>query len=182
MQRITLSEPAYIPEKYREIVISFLREYWVDLTWELRNQFGIELDLDEQPHTSDDLLHLLVADAISEISRAAAGETDGLDKGIVYEGIQGLMERLFGIPGTASYQIPQDFWDTPFGQVVSLAFAWVQGDDLITMSEAAELSGKSLSTLSQMVSRGKLKSYPDPNEPNPQRARRVLKTDIEALS
>lgn len=181
MHRMTLSDPVYIPEKYREIVIAFLREYWHDLTWELRNQFGIELDISEHPHTDDDLLKLLVADAISEMARAAAGETKHLDKGIVYEGIQGLLERMFGIPGSASYQIPQEFWETDFGQVVALAFAWVQGDELITMSEASEISGKSLSSLSQLISRGKLKYYPDPNEPNPQRARRVLKSEVKAL-
>lgn len=182
MQRVTLSEPVQIPEPFRQIVIDFLRQYMDDLTWELRNHFGIELDINEIPHNDEDLLRLLVADAISEMARVAAGDTDGLDPAIVYEGIQGLVERMFGIPGQASYTIPQEFWQSDFGSMVMAAFMWSQGDELITVTQAAEISGKSVASISNMAKRGRLRQYPDMRESNPQRRMRVLRSEIEALT
>jgi len=81
MNRMTLSEPARIPEQYREFVLQFLREWWNDLTWELRNEFGIELEIGEMPNSDEDYLCLMVADSISEMARVATGETAGLDRG-----------------------------------------------------------------------------------------------------
>lgn len=65
--------------------------------------------------------------------------------------------------------------------MVALALVWAQGDQLITMTEAAEITGKSISALSQLVDRGRLTSYPDMSEPNPTRRNRLLKSEIMAL-
>lgn len=182
MQRMRLSEPVQIPEPFRQIVIDFLRQYMEDVTWELRNHFGIELDVSEIPHNDDELLCLMVAEPISEMARAAAGDTTGLDQATVYEGIQELVERLFGIPGEASYSIPREFWESEFGSMVMMAYVWSQGDELLTMSQAAEMSGKSVASISNMAKRGRLQQYPDMREPNPQKRMRVLKSEIEALA
>ena len=178
MQRMTLSEPAHIPDQYREIVLAFLREWWNDLIWELRNEFGIKLEIGEMPNTDDDYLCLMAADSIGEMARVAAGETAGLEHGMIYEDIQSLMERLFCPPGELAYDIPRSFWSTPFGAMVGIAFAWVQGNELITISEAAEISGKSVSAISEQARKGKLTSYVDRTEPNPRRQTRLLKSQI----
>ena len=178
MNRMTFSEPARIPDAYREIVLAFLREYWQARQWEWQNEFGMMQEINEMPATDDDYLRLMVADSIGEMARVAAGETAGLDKGIIYEGIQSLMERLFCPPGELAYDIPRSFWSTPFGAMVGIAFAWVQGNELITISEAAEISGKSVSAISEQARKGKLTSYVDRTEPNPRRQTRLLKSQI----
>ncbi len=181
MSTIKLSEPVKLPEQYRETVLAFLHDYWDMRMWEMRNHFGIEFDIQDMPNTDDDYLRLMIADPISQMTHVAAGQTKGFDRGEVYEGIQGLVEKLFGVPGESSYTIPQEFWQSPFGSMVMAAFVWSQGDKLINLSDAATLSGKSVKSISQYVARGKLQSYPDMSEPNPQRRMRVLKSEVKAL-
>ncbi len=181
MSIMKLSKPVEISEEYHEIVLAFLRDYWDTRMWELRNHFGIEFDIKDLPGSDDDYLRLMIADPISQMAHVAAGQTKGLDRGEVYEGIQGLVEKLFGVPGESSYTIPQEFWQSPFGSMVMAAFVWSQGDKLITISEAVKISGKSDKSISQYIARGKLKSYPDMSEPNPQRRMRVLKSEVKAL-
>jgi len=50
---------------------------------------------------------------------------------------------------------------------------WAEKDLLISVSQAADISGLSLSTLSQRVSRGTVEGFEDPFEPNPRRSRRI---------
>lgn len=181
MTRMTLTEPVQLPDQYREVVLAFLREYWDTRMWEMRNHFGIEFDASDMPHSDDDYLRLMVADPIAEMARVAAGQVEGLDQAEVYEGVQGLVEKLFGVPGESAYTIPAEFWQSPFGSMVMAAFVWSRGDELISISQAAEISGKSVKSISQLVARGKLRSYPDMSEPNPRRRVRVLKSDVKAL-
>jgi len=74
---------------------------------------------------------------------------------------------------------PEEFWNTSMGYMVLKARLWAELDRLTSLKEAAELSGLSLSSLSQRVSRGQLKHYRDPFETNPQRARRIRLTDLD---
>lgn len=78
-----------------------------------------------------------------------------------------------------AHRTPEEFWNTPIGYLVLQARLWADRDQLISLKDAAELSGLSLSSLSQRISRGQMKSYRDPHEPNPQRARRIRLTDLE---
>ncbi len=78
-----------------------------------------------------------------------------------------------------AHQTPDEFWNTPIGFMVLKARLWAELDRLTSLKEAAELSGLSLSSLSQRVSRGQMKYYRDPYEANPQRARRIRLTDLE---
>lgn len=182
MPHMTLSDPVTLPDQYRPIVLAFLRQYLDDLVWELRNHLGIELDVEVMPATDDDYLRLMIADSIAEMSRAAAGDVTGLDPGDVNQGIQDLVEKLFSIPGAYSYTIPQEFWHSPFGGMVMAALIWSQGDELITLSQAAEISGRSIGDLSNMIRRKRLTAYADPSEVNPQRQMRVSRCEIERLS
>jgi hypothetical protein len=181
MQKMMLSEPVYIPAEYREVVLRWLQAYWRDRMFEWQNNFGMMPDIEDMPARSEDYLRLMVADSISQMARAAAGETEGLERGIVYEGVQSLVERLFCPPGAAGYSIPPEFWESDFGWMVLRAFLWSQGDELMTISEAAEVAGKSVKYISDLARRGKLTVYKDPSEPNPRRATRVLRSEVEGL-
>jgi hypothetical protein len=78
-----------------------------------------------------------------------------------------------------AHHTPEEFWNTAIGFMVLKARLWAELDRLTSLKEAAELSGLSLSSLSQRVSRGQMKYYRDPLEANPQRARRIRLTDLE---
>ncbi len=52
--------------------------------------------------------------------------------------------------------------------------------DLLTVSEAAKILGVTLAAVSNMVTSGYLTEIMDPLEPNPQRNRRVLHSEVEA--
>lgn len=177
MEMVLLSEAVVFPEAFREGCEGFLMQYWHDRQFEAQNSFGVYgLPIVE------DVRRLLFADTLLQIARAAAGETQGLDKGEVYECCQTLCEHLFAAPGMgAGYHIPKEFWESAIGEMVALAFVWIHGDQLITMSEAAIISGKSVSSLSQLVDRGKLTSYPDPGEPNRNKRNRLLRSEVEGL-
>jgi len=77
------------------------------------------------------------------------------------------------------HRTPEEFWDTPIGYMVLQARLWADQDQLISLKDAAELSGLSLSSLSQRISRGQIKSFRDPHEHNPQRVRRIRLTDLD---
>jgi hypothetical protein len=78
-----------------------------------------------------------------------------------------------------THHTPEEFWNTPVGYMLLKARLWAELDRLTSLKEASELSGMSLSALSQRISRGQLKHYRDPFEPNPQRSRRIRLTDLE---
>jgi transposase len=58
---------------------------------------------------------------------------------------------------------------------------WAGGDELITLTQAAEICGRSVSSLSQLVDRGTITGYVDPSEPNSRRRSRVSRSEIEKL-
>jgi hypothetical protein len=80
-----------------------------------------------------------------------------------------------------THKTPEEFWATPVGYMVLRALVWAEQDKLISLSEAAEQSGMSLSVLSQRISRGQIMGYRDPFEKNPQRARRIRLSDLNLL-
>ncbi len=73
----------------------------------------------------------------------------------------------------------ESFWNTSVGFYLLSARLWAEQDRLVSLKEAAELSGLSLSSLSQRISRGQMQFFRDPNEANPQRARRIRLSDLE---
>lgn len=181
MSTMKLSQPAQIPEQYRETVLAFLRQYFDDETWRLRNHFGVELALSDLPAGDDDYLRLMIAESCEQIAIAATGKTRGLDRSEVDEHVQGLVEKLFSAPGEATYEIPKSFWLSDFGNMVLLALVWAQGDELITVSEAVELTGRRHDFFTHAAQRGKLTTYPDKNEPNPTKRTRLLKSEVMSL-
>lgn len=54
-------------------------------------------------------------------------------------------------------------------------------DDLITITEAAELANVTTQAISGRIARGSLTGYRDPDEPNPTRARRVSREQVKLI-
>jgi hypothetical protein len=83
--------------------------------------------------------------------------------------------------GAVSHKTPDAFWTSPVGFMILRAKVWANQDQLITLSAAAEISGMSLSVLSQRMTRGQLPGYRDPNVRNPKHGRRVRLSDLHIL-
>ena len=169
------------PEQYQEVIRQFLMAYWARRIWEIEQTvLGVQVGL-VAPET---LYNSALADQLAEIARLAAGEMD-VETAIalgVMEGIQDLCERLFAAPGLGySYQVSAWFWETPLGAIVGKAHFRIRGDELITITEAAGILGVGLSAMSNRIDRGDIQAYRAPDEPNPQRSRRVLRSQVEGL-
>ncbi|RPJ50395.1 MAG: hypothetical protein EHM21_05060 [Chloroflexi bacterium] len=83
--------------------------------------------------------------------------------------------------GPFSTKTPEAFWTSPVGFMILRAKVWANQDQLITLSAAAEISGMSLSVLSQRMTRGQLPGYRDPAVKNPKHGRRVRLSDLHTL-
>lgn len=81
----------------------------------------------------------------------------------------------------ADRPIPTAWWNTPVGELCLAARLRIDGDALITPSQASAISGRSLSFLSNMVSQGKLTRFLDLQQPNPTKQTRLLRSEIKAL-
>jgi hypothetical protein len=176
---VSLSEPAQFPDQYRATCLAWLQAYFSARRWEMQEWFGYQhLAL----LSDDDLSRTLIADQIASISRlAAAANWDAWVAGETYEAIKDLVEHIFCAPGDNFYHIPDEFWQTPFGAIVGQATFHARHEELITISAAAELLGVGLSAVSNRIDRGHLHAYRDPAEPNPTKARRVLRSEVLAL-
>jgi hypothetical protein len=176
-----LNQPAQIADPYRPVVLAFLREYVEHEIQTLRNQFGIELDPAKLPTSDDDYLRLPVAESCRKFALVAAGQTQGLKKPETRAQVQGLLHALFSVPGATDYEMPPIFWLSDFGNMVLLAMAWAMDIELITVTQAVELTGRPHDYFTHAVQRGKLTTYPDIREPNPTKRSRLDKAQVLAL-
>lgn len=132
-----------------------------------------------------------LGEQISQLCRVANGEVDRATAdpefvGETAEMVQSLAETLFSTPLSSAYAIPEAFWRTDLGRVIAAAQLWVADDELITLSEAAEiLRGQSktrdLVYIRALIKKGDLTRYSDPDEPNSQRDGRVRRSEVENL-
>lgn len=181
---VSLAEIPKIPEAYRDAILAFLRLYWQGRRWEMQESFGFhQLPL----LTDDQLLTRPLADTLAEIARAAAGEIqhseDGFAEGVVYQGIQGLMEALFCPPGLTAYDPPPaHWWETDLGHMVARALLWIKADELISLKEAAEIRGVSVPAISRAVQNGRLTRYVDPDAPKRQGRTLVSRAQVEGMN
>jgi hypothetical protein len=83
--------------------------------------------------------------------------------------------------GPVFHKTPDAFWTSPVGFMILRAKVWANQDQLITLSAAADISGMSLSVLSQRMTRGQLPGYRDPSIKNPKHGRRVRLSDLHTL-
>lgn len=71
-------------------------------------------------------------------------------------------------------------------EVVDHVQLWLERDELITLSEAATIlrgtaDNRDLVAINGYIERGRLSVLRDPNEPNPTKARRVRRSEVEKL-
>jgi len=106
-----------------------------------------------------------------------AGVIDG-DPSEMQEIAQSMAEWLFSLPTHNRYEIP-DFWaETELGALWWAAVIRNQGDELITIAEAAKLAGVTVQAISQRIERGKLNAFIDPLAPERQGRTLVRRQDI----
>lgn len=181
MNTTKLNQPAQIADPYRLVVLAFLQDYFDHEIQTLRDHFGIELDPADRPASDEEYLRLPIAESCQRFSLAAAGQTRGLKKPEARARIQGLLDKLFSIPGTSTYEMPATFWLSDFGNMVLLAMVWAMDIELITVTQAVELTGRPHDYFTHAVQRGKLTTYPDIRENNPTKRSRLDKAQVLAL-
>jgi len=159
------------------------------MTWKYFNQLWFVapdvLSASAQPHPVEqsplsEIIHTLCRVVNTQPERDDATVFEIMDM------TQTLAETLYSTPLDGSYSIPDHFWTTETGQLIALAQLWAQGDELITLSEAAKIlrgaSGdRDLVYINEQIRRGRLTRYTDPDETNPQRAGRVSRLQVEGL-
>jgi len=175
-------EKSIFPKKYQYTIEQFLTMYWRDRVRQVQETvLGVQI-----PHVTNEILYQSgFAIELAEIARAAVGELERNDYNvsIIHETIQSLCERLFAVPGLGySYDIPVSFWSTELGQMVAMARLWQMGDELISLTEAAEILKKDISTISRQVKNGDILGYFDPTATNPQKGKiKVSRRQVESL-
>jgi hypothetical protein len=134
---------------------------------------------DEQTPLRRDL-KLLIAVANGELMRTDAGVRR------VELALGRVLDLLLGNALGGNAAIPDDFWGTSIGVLVSRVRWWVSTDDLITISNAAALAfdennQANRMRISRAIDNGLLEWVPDPSVANPQQNKRVLRTQVERL-
>lgn len=128
-------------------------------------------------------LALLIQVANGEISRTKA--TPAL-LAHVEQALQQLLDLLVGNALHINAPLPDDFWATDVGILISRARWWLSIDDLITISNAAALAfGENTQAnrmrIARAMEKGLLAWVPDPSMMNPQQNKRVLRSQVERL-
>jgi hypothetical protein len=97
-----------------------------------------------------------------------------------------VLDLLVGNALGTGTQLPDDFWRTDMGVIISRARWWISIDDLITISNAAALafgqnSQANRMRISRAIDNGLLEWVPDPSVSNPQQNRRVFRSQVERM-
>lgn len=98
-----------------------------------------------------------------------------VDAGEIHEVCQGMAESLFAIPGHNAYQIPSQWAETEMGALWWAALIRAQGDELVTIAEAARIAGVSVQAISQRIDRGTLEAFVDPFSTGERQGRRLVR-------
>jgi hypothetical protein len=100
--------------------------------------------------------------------------------------LRNLLGLLLGNALGTHLAIPDEFWNSDIGVLVSRVRWWISADDLITISNAAALAFGENSQANRMritraMEKGLLEWLIDPSVANPQQNRRVLRPQVERL-
>lgn len=133
--------------------------------------------------TREELLDSSLGFDLWRIANAAEGRAEWNETyaNDVAESCARVLTLTWERPGMIGTGIPPAFWQYGVGRLLLLASVWCSQDALINLTEAGKILGKSVQAISQMVIRGRLESFQDPDEPNPQKATRVRRSHVEAL-
>ena len=167
-------------EHARNVVENFARSYWNDrLRWQV-GQFVPGGDMNMPMLWEDIIEKTMEPQEWLVMAEYGLGLHPDADDGYIYEICQGLAEWLFSLPDMHTYEIPDMWKDSPLGALWWAAMIRIQGDELITINDAAKIAGVTVQAMSQRVARGTLKSFTDPSANNPKRERKlVLRSDVE---
>ncbi len=177
---LRMTEKPAVPEAYIDVLLETMRADFNRVTWTMRENYGLyNLPI----LTNDDLFLTPFASTLASIARAAAGqrEHDDFEDAVLAEEIQSVCESLFSAPATYSYVIPDAFWETGLGTMISRAQLWLRGDELITIADAAKRFDKTVQAVSQAVNDGRLRGYRDPDANQRQGARLVSLSEAQSL-
>lgn len=171
---------AQISEKAEKAIKTLLESWWAAVNEQIDAATGAAVRIGEAP--MDILFASEVGQRMVRIAQAAEGllEWDPDTAWRIFEDCNDTEKWLTKTP--IIQKTPQEFWSTPVGFMLLCARVWAEHDRLISLREASEMSGLSLSALSQQISRGKIHGYLDPEEPNPQHARRILLSEASQLA
>ncbi|MCC6455697.1 MAG: hypothetical protein IT328_12175 [Caldilineaceae bacterium] len=128
-------------------------------------------------------LALLIQVANGEYLRGNASETLLQRVDLALRNLLGL---LLGNALETHITIPDEFWNSDMGVLVSRVRWWLSADELITISNAAALAFGENSQANRMriaraMEKGLLEWVIDPSVANPQQNRRVLRHQVERL-
>lgn len=158
----------------------FAAQFWQRLTWQLGQMVpgadgGLPLDI-----WHDNILErAMEAQEWHSMARYGAGLIDA-DAGEMHDICQGMAEWLFAIPGTAAYSIPDGWAGTEMGALWWAALVRAEGDELVTIVEAARRAGVSQQAITARIDRGTLRAFVDPASPGARQGRRLVRrSDVE---
>lgn len=121
---------------------------------------------------------------------AANGELGECRDDAVDEAVSDAWDDVFALLTSSAYSDANEpdtaFWQSPLGALLMHARLWLDCDSLLTLSDAATIlrgaaNDTALRHINYLISAGKLTKYTDSGEPNPQRAGRVSRSQVEAL-
>jgi len=162
------------------IIREFLNQFWQERCWQIEQTvLGAQIS---PRHPGETLYQSGLAINLRDMARAATGGTERDETNVseVRDICQQLAEWLFAAPGGSySYEIPDSFADTAIGGLWWKALLWCEGDELVTIAEAARLAGVSVQAISQRIDRGDLRAYTDPTARERQGRRLVRRSDIK---
>lgn len=128
-----------------------------------------------------------IASQIALLCDAANGVLDfDADYDRVKDTWDSLVNTLYSSPMTDEDSMDAETSAQPLGQLLVAVLLWLTQDELISYSDAAlllrgEKNDTTLRYINDLVSRGKITRYIDPNETNPQRSGRVRRSEVEAF-
>jgi hypothetical protein len=177
-----------VPEQYRQTILDFLMDYWQKRVWELQTAVSDANAFQELANDGTWIWQSDLAQNLQLIALAATGEVGRgyVTLGRLAQSIHDLLSRLFVPPDMGHYlierYIPKQLWYEDLGQMVARAQRWLLRDELISLSQAAELLDVHVSAIRNRIYRRTLTPYYDPDAANPQRFTTfVLRSEVEAL-
>lgn len=172
---------ALFNEKLAQEITTLIRQRYQKLGAALGETDAQErADQQDEPSELQSDLKLLIGVANGEYQRTDVMVSE------VELALRRLMDLLLGNALQSKAIIPDEFWQTDMGILVSRARWWVSVDDLITISNAAALAfGENTQAnrmrIARAIDRGLLEWVPDPSVVNPQQNKRVLRPQVERL-
>lgn len=153
---------------------------------ELGTAIGEGQDAQGNPDLSEEMSPLQCD--LKLLVRVANGEHARDDSTLrrVEVALANVLAVLLGNALRINAMLPDEFWRTDIGIVVSRVRWWLWVDDIITISNAAALAFGENNQANRMrivraIDRGLLEWVPDPSVANPQQNRRVLRPQVERL-